>query len=243
MYLRKEYDLGNVRFIEKHYPGNYGAPGMKRRKKKEPTPEDVKKQNDKRKARRLQMLILRNFMEGDWYLTLTYRKEERPESIEEAKKQRKKFIRDLRKQYRKAGHELKYIIVTERGERGACHHHIIIQDITDGSMNVKKAVMDCWKYGGKHFEPLYEDGNYERLAEYISKTATKEEQKGGRTFARSQNLIVPEPKVEKIHAGRWAWNPKAPVGWYIVKDSLENGENIYTGKPYQRYIIRRLVAG
>ena len=232
MYVKKVYDLGKVRIIEKHYPGRYGAPGMKRRKKQLPTPEQMERENERRKARKVQMLILRNFQEGDWHLTLSYKPENRPEDMPAAKKRLQKFLRDLRKIYRKEGKDLKYIAVTERGERGACHHHLILEDIP----GTKQAVIDCWKDGGRYFVPLYEDGEYEKLGDYIAKKQTKEQKKGQRSFSRSKNLILPKPKIEKIQAVIWRSVPIAPKGWCVL--NVENGINPFNNQPYQRYTIK-----
>ena len=100
MYLEKIYYLGKYREVARYYPGNYGAPGCKRRARHKPTPEDVAEQNKRNRERYIQRLILANFSEGDWWLTLTYRKEERPGSIEEAVDDRRKLIKRLQKEYR-----------------------------------------------------------------------------------------------------------------------------------------------
>ena len=239
MYVRKVYDLGWVKQVEKYYPGNYGAPGMKRRKKRNRTPEDIARQNMTNRVRHIQRLIMANFREGDWHLVLSYKKDKRPESMAEAKKQVRKFLADMRTAYKKVGREFKYIYVTEKGKRGACHHHLIIEDIADPDLNTKRLVIKAWDYGGKAFMPLYEDGEFEDLAEYIAKKETKEENEGC-TYSRSRNLIVPEAKREVIHRKRWKADPVPEKGYYIVKDSIVNGENPVTGYPYQHYTMRRI---
>ena len=172
-YVRKEWDLGEVRQIEKYYPGNYGAPGKKRRKKRERTPEDIERQNRTNRGKKVQRLILANFKPGDWHLILSYTKEKRPKSDEEAKKQIRKFLEQLRKEYRAAGHELKDIYVTEKGKKGAWHHHLIIEDIVDPPVVTAKVVQKLWKHGHPTFNPLYEEGEYQMLADYIVKKETK----------------------------------------------------------------------
>ena len=59
--------------IEKHYPGNFGAPGMKRSERKKPTPEEMARQNLWRRTRYLRRIIELNFGEGDFHATLTCR--------------------------------------------------------------------------------------------------------------------------------------------------------------------------
>ena len=103
VYRKVIYDMGVVRQIKKYKRGNYGAPGEKRGKKKKLTREDIRRQNERNRWRKVQRLILMNFKEGDWHLILKYRKEERPETYEEAKAHRKKFMDKMREAYRKAG--------------------------------------------------------------------------------------------------------------------------------------------
>lgn len=235
-YVRKEWDLGEVRQIEKYYPGNYGAPGKKRKKKRERTPEDIERQNRTNRGKKVQRLILANFKPGDWHLILSYTKEKRPKSDEEAKKQIRKFLEQLRKEYRAAGHELKYIYVTEKGKKGAWHHHLIIEDIVDPPVVTAKVVQKLWKHGHPTFNPLYEEGEYKMLADYIVKKETKEEGSGC-TYSRSRNLVVPKPKRNVIHRKAWTKEPVPPKGWYVEKNSVENGINPVTGYPYQHYTI------
>lgn len=242
LYVKKIYDLGWVKEISKYYPGNYGAPGVKRGPKRKRTPEDIERQNKTNREKKVQRLILTNFHEGDWHLVLKYKKELRPESMAEAKKQVQKFLADMRKAYKKAEYQFKYIYVTERGKRGACHHHLIIEDIAEPDLNTKKMVLKFWEYGSKAFIPLYEDGEFENLAEYIVKKETKEDAEGC-TYSRSRNLIVPEPQREIIHRRRWQREPRPEKGWYIVPDSLVNGENPVTGYPYQHYTMRKIDPG
>ena len=103
MYIKKIWDLGRVRMVEKHYPGNYGAPGVKRSEKKKKTPEDVARQNRTNRVKKVQRLILANFKEGDWHLVLGYRKGERPETFQGAKERLKKFMDKMRAAFKRAG--------------------------------------------------------------------------------------------------------------------------------------------
>lgn len=234
MYIEKTYDLGDVKEVARYYPGRYGAPGCRRRPKKKATPEDIRRQNQRNRARKIQRLILANFKENDWYLTLTYRKGERPGNMGEAKGQRKKFFADMRKAYKKAGYEFKFVCVTEIGKRGAAHHHIILEDIATPELNTTKMITKFWKHGGSHFKPLYEEGEFERLADYLTKEQGKE-----CNYTRSRNLIVPQPRKEKVYHRKWDGEPKPEEGYYVIKDTLVNGTNPVTGRPYQHYMMRR----
>lgn len=240
MYWKKIYDMGWIQQIEKCYPANYGAPGESRSEKKKATPEEIKKQNERNRWKKLQRIILANFGEGGWHLILKYRLGERPETYEEAKKQRKKFIDKMRDALKKAGIPFKWIAVTERGKKGqVLHHHMIIEDINTAGIVMVKLVKQLWTYGNVHFVSLYEDGEYEKLAEYLVKDETKEESSWA-TYSRSRNLIVPVAEKKVIRHRKWLREPKVPQGWYLVKDSLINGENKVTGLPYQHYTIKKL---
>lgn len=242
MYVKKIYDLGRVIQVEKYYPGNYGAPGKPRGPKRKRTPEDIARQNATNREKKLQRLILANFQEGDWHLTLTEKKELRSENMDEAKKRIQKFLAEMRKAYKKAEVPFKYIYVTEKGKRGAYHHHLIIEDVATPDLNTKSMVMKFWPWGGRNFTPLYEDGEFEDLADYLVKKETKEEQDGC-SYSRSRNLVVPEPERQVIHSRRWVSEPKPPRGYYLDKNSLINGINPVTGYPYQHYSMKRLDPG
>lgn len=240
IYRKVIYDMGVVRQIKKYKRGNFGAPGEKREKKKKLTPEDVRRQNERNRWRRIQRLILNNFREGDWHLILKYRPEERPETYKEAKAHRKKFLDKMRAAYKKAGIQFRWIAVTERGKRGkVLHHHLVIEDIRRDGIDTVKLVKKLWTYGSEFFSALYDDGEYEKLAEYIVKAETKEEG-GWCTYSRSRNLKPPVKTVEDVPHKRWRDPPVAPKGWYVVKDSVYNGINPVTGYPYQHYTIKKL---
>lgn len=244
MYIRNEWHLGRVIQIEHHYPGNYGAPGTPRQAKRERTPEDIERQNRTNRAKKLQRLILANFTSGDWHLVLKYRPGTRPDTYQEADKILKKFLTAMRLTYKKAGYEFKYIAVTERGKKGqALHHHLVIEDISTDRLNSVKTVKKLWP-GYQAFIDLYEDGDYEKLAEYIVKTETKEEQEQGKTsYSRSRNLITPKPIRKKLLRRKWPEIPKPKKGWYVVKESIVDGINPVTGYPYQHYTMKRLDQG
>lgn len=249
MYIKKTYDLGNIKEVALYYPGNYGAPGRKRRERKKPTPEEVKKQNQRNRERHVWRILAANFWEGGWHTVLTFRLEDRPKSIEDAKKVRKEFMGAMRREYKKAGRVFKYLCVMEAGERGAVHFHLITDDIAEGELKTTAAIAKHWAYGSNHFTPLYREGDYKELAAYLVKAAGKTEAmaKAGKmeyrgeklaAFSRSRNLIDPEPAKEKIYRRKWGEEPGQEDGWQLIKDTLVNGTNPATGRPYQKYEMR-----
>lgn len=239
MYKKVTYEIGDVRMVSKYYPGNYGAPGVRRSDRRRRTSEEVRKNNDRNRMRKLQRIILANFPTGRT-VHLTYRKDERPETMEEAMRQRKDFLKAMRKACRAAGIEWKFIIVTERGKRGqALHHHMIVEDRTE-PIDLLRTISMLWTHGRVASTKMEEEEDgFATLADYLLKKETKTD-KGGTSYSRSRNLIVPEPKKEIIKRRTWTREPKAPAGWYIVKGSVWNA---FTpgGWPVQRYTMRRTV--
>lgn len=83
------------------------------------------------------------------------------------------------------------------------------------------------------------------MAAYLIKETSKtfRENDGGhkQRYSSSRNLIRPIPKTEVIQkALSWALEPKPVKGYYIDKDSVENGVNGWNGQRYQRYIMVRI---
>ena len=237
MYKRVTYDFGNLRQILKYYPGNYGAPGLSRTKKRRRTGEEIKKNNERSRVRKLQRIILANFRTGRT-VCLTYRKDERPESVEEALQQRKQFLKRIRTECQKAGIPWKFVIVTERGKRGrAFHHHLVIEDIRK-PIDLLRVISKAWTFGRVSSTKMQEEEDaFYILADYLLKQDTKADIPGT-TYSRSRNLIIPEPKKEEIKRRAWSKEPKAPEGWHVVKGSLVNAVSP-GGWPVQRYMLRK----
>lgn len=242
MYVKKSCRIHDKIEIEKHYDGRFGAPGMPRQPKKKKTPEEMAKQNFWRRCRELRRIIELNFGEGDWHVTLTCRKDERP-SQEEAVKIIRAFRDKLRAAYKKQEWELKYVISCETGERGAVHWHMIINNMHNQETSTASIIRKLWARGRPYFSPLDGSGDYKALAEYIIKESSrrmeKEETIEKLSYMVSRNLKRPVVREEKIPASRWSRKPRAPEGWYLVEESLVNGFNKFTGLPYQYYTIRR----
>ncbi len=228
--------------MELRYPGNYGAPGRKREGRKGRTPEQIERQNEFNRIRRLQRIILANFRPGEsWHLTLGYG-DDKPETEEEAKKRLRKFLSQMRKVLNAAGMDFKWIAVTEVGKRGkAFHHHLIIEDL-DG---IHRLVKRLWKHGHDHWSDVYAKGEMEQLASYMVKKETKTGPDGkkitGTRYTHSRNnLIIPRPERQTMRRRRWPESPFVPKGWELIKDTLYDGENPVTGYPYRHYSLRRI---
>lgn len=242
MYIKKSCRIRDKIEIEKHYSGKFGAPGLPREEKKKKTPEEMAKQNYWRRCRELRRIMELNFSEGDYHTILTCRKDERPDK-EEAVKLIRTFRDKLRKEYKKQGWELKYIITCETGERGAVHWHMIVNNMHNTNTDTAKLIRKLWTLGRPYFSPMDDTGDYKKLAEYMIKESTKrmenEETIEKLSYMCSRNLKRPVVKEEEIRAERWSKIPKVPKGWKLVEESLINGINKFTGWPYQHYTIVR----
>lgn len=236
MYTKKIYYFQYVIHVEKGFStrrGNHGS----HKGKTNPTPEQMKIYNQNQAARKLNRKICANFGPDDYHIVLTYKPENRLPP-DEAKKALKRFLNNLRKDYRKAGSELKYIITTE-WRHTAIHHHIIINRIRGTTEMVRKR----WTSGRPRFTPLDDTGDYIKLAEYFVKETSKEKiqgkEKGHQSYSCSRNLIIPQPKVERIHAKDFVDDPRPVKGHYVVKESVVNGITPF-GYKYQYYTMAKL---
>lgn len=228
--------------VSKHYSGRFGAPGMKREEKRKPTPEEMAKQNHWRRCRDLRRLMEQNFEKGDWHVTLTCRKEERP-TKEEAPKVIRDFLGKLRGEYKKRGWDFKYVISCEVGDRGAVHWHMVVNSMSNEETNTHKLIQNLWERGRPYFSPLDNPDDLSKLVDYMVKEASKRIDKGETiekmSYSRSRNLKKPKERREKVRSTGWRKEPKIPEGWELVPGSLVNGVNKFTGLPYQHYTIRR----
>lgn len=236
MYTKRTYYLKYITQVEKGFSprrGNHNS----HQKRMNPTPEQMKVYNQNQAARKLNRKICANFEPGDYHITLTYRPENRLPP-DESKKVLKNFLNNLRKDYRKADNELKYIITTE-WRHTAIHHHIIINRIRGTTEMVRRR----WTMGRPRFTPLDDTGDYIKLAEYFVKETSKEriagKEKGRQSYSCSRNLIIPQPKVERIHAKDFADEPRPVKGYYIIKESVVNGVTPF-GYKYQYYTMAKI---
>ena len=241
-YFKTTIEAGKTIEVYKSYTKRVGA--KVKGDKEKPTPEEMEKVNQMNAERTLRLKINANFGEDDPFITLTYRKDERP-TPEEAKKNIKKLLDALRKEYRKIGEELKYINVTEYKNK-AIHHHVLINHIE--GQDVSKMVRKLWQFGRPDFKYLDDTGQYKDLAAYLIKETSKtykenKENDGGhkQRYSCSRNLIMPTPKTEVIKkAQKWLVDPKPIKGYYIDKDTVYNGVDPFTGREYQKYTMIQL---
>lgn len=231
-YCKKIYKAGSTLIVEKSYRATQLPRGHSRAKKIHPTSEAVRKNNEWMAIKKLTVLMNANFKPGDWHIVLTYRRDERP-TPEAARANLEKFLRKLRRSYKRIDNELKYIHCTEY-VTAAIHHHILLNKIDISE------VQAAWPHGQVRPAPVY-SANLQKLAEYFvketRKTFTDNDSPYKQRYVPSRNLVRPEAKAEEVNAREWAKEPKEIAGYYIDKNSVVNGISEVTGYPYQYYIL------
>lgn len=235
---QRSYIFASSIEVERVYRGKGG--GKNHSKRKKPTEEQIARQNQYNREKKLRRIIKENFCENDYWVLLTYQKGYRT-TIKNAKKDFSRFCRILRREYRKRGYELKWVVRTEVGVKGAAHHHLLLNRIPDGDILIK----DCWRKvegaGFPSLKPTYEEGGFHGLAWYITKPPEKEGEE--RNYSRSRNLAIPEPEITKARAGEMREYPIPLPGYYIDESSVTMGINPVTGQEYQHFIMYRLKKG
>lgn len=229
-YIYREYRAGQTVEVYKTYSARYGK-HLPRGSNSNPTPEAVRKNNERIAEMKLRLLLNENFRKGDLFITLTY--SEAPD-ISEAKKELARFIRAARAKYKAAGSELRYISVTEYLST-RIHHHVVLNAIDP------RILQEIWSAGLVRSEQLY-GNDFAGLAAYLIKETKKtfrdENAPSGKRWNQSKNLRPPKEIVRVIPAKRWAAEPKGRKGYVLITDSIVNDVSPF-GIPYQHY---RMVA-
>lgn len=261
-YEKRTWNLGRVMEVEERHTFRLPPPG-KRAKKEKPTSEAVKRNNQRRMARKRRMQTEMYFDEYDCYLTLTYPRENRPADLEECKKDWRELVKEVRKEFKKRGGELRWIRNCEKGTKGAYHIHAIVKEIpkVDGNgepfrdrkgnplpmISTMKLIQQIWQSKmekGKVFgEYLRED--VAALAEYLTKTPESSRDSGHEVTeshcSASRNMPLPDPNVKEYH--RWKTfverDVKIPKGWILDKESVKESVNPYNGYERREYRLIR----
>lgn len=206
-------------------PGKkYGGRGVNRSL----TPAKQKIANEKRTTRKWERIIDCNFDSTGWFCRFsapfgTFDSEER------FLRETGNFFDRIKRRCRKKNIEFKYIGFRECGKLGKnWHMHIIL------SAEVMKIAKECWYYkdGGMNFTPLYNNGNYEKLADYIHKDVS-----GDKRMMSSRNLKRPEvdvrpatgKEIRRLENGQIIDPPK---GYYFCKDDFASYINDITGASF-----------
>ena len=235
---------------EIHCKGRYGRKGEKRGEKKKPSPEQMARQNQKNRVKRLRWVIRENFDEGDLFLTIKYHKGDRP-GVDRFSKDFRNFRNKLQRLYKKAGVPMKYVYRMEIGRNGGAHIHLILNRADGISL---ADIQAKWEHGRINAQTLYEEGGYRELAEYMTKMPEWTEaqqftmfmEHGNRmwSFNTSRNLIRPKPKIRHFKRRtiekmiRDGIRPRD--GYRIMPETIEYGVNPFTGMTYLNYTEERV---
>lgn len=233
-YIEKVTRAGRTVLYERSYSSHIHPPGATRQKKSEKTTESQLRVNQRKAAVEMTILMNANFRPGDYHVTLTYKREERPEDVQKAKEDRSAFLDRLRRRMNKEGKPFKYVLVTEVGKRGALHHHIVMNQVPT------EWIRTAWKKGRIDVRPLDDTGQYSRLAEYFAKYKIQFQRMGGegRAWTRSTNLYRPETKKRIIrNRGYFREEPRVKKGYWLDKETVHAGVSELTGWNFLRYIL------
>lgn len=164
-----------------------------RRGKFRTTTEVQQKLNEKRSRERLTYLVHANFNRNDYALHLTYENANLPETEGDVERDVKNYIRRLKRIYKRANAELKYIYVIEYSERGRAHVHMIVNKGAD-----RDAVENAWGRGRCNADRLqFNECGVVDLTRYITKSARD----GQHKYCTSKNLKQP---IEKTNVHTWS---------------------------------------
>ena len=241
MYLRNICKHGNCIERIEYHTARYKCTGMKKKITGKPTPERQQKYKVKCLERKTWRLLDENFKPGDLWVTFTFTKENRPDSPEQAKKIIQNFKRHLRKLYKRAGLELKYILVCGVGSKGAYHVHAVLNEYSHWHdiATLWQRCTNNGEYVRVNFEPLHKMGQLIRLAWYIVKNGQEDYKRTksifGRRITYSKNLKMPKEQKTKIKKDTWRKHPPIYKGYYIDKNLSYEGIDLY-GYPY-RYLV------
>ena len=235
-YVRKIYRFRNSIEVEEYHSARMRESGQKRLKKKKPTQAEIDRINQVNREKKCRRKLRAYFRTEDYYTTLTYSKENRPEDMKDALKDFNTFIKKVRAAYKRAGAELRYIRNIEVGKHGAWHVHIVLNrvDTTDRILN------RAWKHGKIYSQMLYAEGEFRELARYLTKTPKTDTSLKESNYYTSRNIPEPEPEIRHYKRSTWK-EPKVPEGYYLDKESYREGINPLTGYRHREYTMLRII--
>lgn len=219
-----------------YYTGQYAevevfptiAPKKKSRKAKyRPTSEVQERINQNHALKKLRRIVHDNFCGDDYILHLTFSDSNLPATAEDAERELKNYFRRVRRKYKKANVELKYIYFPEEASR--MHFHVYIK----GGVS-RDVIEKCWGKGYANADRLqFSEIGVVDLTEYCQKQHLNYKRWQG-----SRNLTPPKEqehfissKVAKKYSDSWnvnAFIEERFPDYYLVLDestSIVNGIN------------------
>lgn len=200
-YREKSYKCGEYVY-EYIYPVWQTGRRAGRRKKRKTTPAAQKRLNIRHAREKCARMLDTNFTNADLSVGLSYA--EQPSGMEQVKRDWQNFVRKVKRRYKAAGIELKYICVPEVSGRGRYHLHVVMSGGVD-----RDVIEKLWGHGWSNTKRLQPDEfGLSALAKYITKSAAddEEEQLSKKAYWASKNLVDPEPKISdsRIRSKRMA---------------------------------------
>lgn len=214
-------------FCYKYYSTRYRK-RCNRSGKRSSTKEQQRAINKRLAAHKRLWTICNNFKRSDYFITLTYRRDARPDDIETAIRCAGAALARLSRILKRHGVKLSYYLMTERGTKGAVHHHVLIRNNFDLGLMFSKKI---WKHGAVQVKDIYTSSMLQ-LGKYFLKGDSAESEK---RYSQSRDVIAPKPKVEVIKAAKWHKKPRVKKGYEIT--DLVDGISAGFGFPYQEYIF------
>lgn len=236
-YIRKTTKAGNTIRVEKFYSSRYGSKGKCTRSSNYgKTDENTAKRNARRACMKADDVFNANFGQGDLLCTYTFAPEYKYLCEKEKIRLFNNYMRRAQRAYEKEGVLFKWMKGIETPKNNF-HIHTAMSKIDT-------ALLPKWEYGGVHIQicdnrDVHTYGGYLRELTHI-KMGNKGKYldcKPKQYYSHSRNLIIPEPDIDVISNDHWTEEPRAPKGYYVVKDSLNNWEDEVNGYRHQCYIL------
>lgn len=236
-YIERYVKAGRTIEVKKYYTYRYNKKGEERKKREEKTSAMQEDINRRKSEEKLRWTVNENFSPGDYHVTFTYQKENRPETYEKMKQDLEKCIRKIRQACKKENYKFRYIYVYEIGSKGAMHIHMVMKKIDT------EILRKSWTRGRVKIDPLDETGQYKKLAAYLMKYSDTAKKNGyvGRRWNPSKNLRKPKVIKRIIKDKGWYRKEKTPKkGYYIDKETVREGVSEVTGCLFFEYTMVKL---
>lgn len=215
-----------------------------RSKKKELSAPKQKRLNDKNATRYFIQIINSNFDRGDLHITATYSNGELPDSLEDAEREARNYIRRIDYRRKKEGlSPIKYILVTEgatdkkTNKPTRIHHHLIVNKGLDRDTieslwcrRRRKGEKEGKRIGFVNADRLQpNEFGLEAIARYLSK-----DPQGKKRWSGSHNLVKPWQRnndnkysKRKLLAAikaedRYYWERQYPGYWLTQTKAVYN---------------------
>ena len=162
-YVKRTVVAGETIETKKEFTPRIHTKGAKRTKNFKDTDEAQMKVNERKAEERLRWLLNANFSENDLHVVLHYG--DKPRDFEQIEEDARKFLLVLKKELKKSGTVLKYVLCIETKRMSNPHIHLVLNDLD------AKIIKDAWKktVGNAYVSitMLDDRGNHGELASYF----------------------------------------------------------------------------